>query len=218
MDNLELEFSGLISQIASILGPSHQTDSEAALEDCFSGASRQQQVEMTSRARCELEQMELLREKVTDADRLRFICAAHKFRSVDDEIFSCLTRGMCWEVVDLDFNQLYRNDKIFNEVSYTLAEMEAYNPFELFKRPQQIVEQQGEVLGAIKASNALMDLKGMPPYIIEEARSVEKRQFEVFHKAACLLKDIGSGEARAFVSVFECRAISRKDKVSIFAH
>ncbi len=159
-------------------------------------------------------QIEPFQPNSTESDKFREFCKNNKLTPTDERVFNSVDERTCWEIVTFDMQQLYRNPVIYSLSSYSLEEFEGYSPWVLFNRPEKSFEDLMEATARLKKSDEMIDLNFISPYVIEEALSEEKRQFQIQHKIACPLLHSESSERVAFVSVFTTTVVDTSNQSS----
>lgn len=163
------------------------------------------------------DQTEILPPNINDYEKLQIICKANNLEPVDKRVYELLSNDLCWEIIDFELNQLYRSNLIYKLSSYSLEDFETISPWQLFIRPEFILNTLVTATENLKLSNTLLDMSDSISYLAEEALSEKKLQFEFTHKFACPLKDMKSGQNRAFVSAFIAKPIENAGlKIRIF--
>ncbi len=174
------------------------------------------QRQIVSRIAAQVEQMELLRPEVQEFEKLDVLCRFHGLVPVDSDIYTKLSEDTAWEIIDFNLKQVYRNKIIFRLGNYSIEEYETYSPWELFQRPQSVLNKLIEVTEGLKTSDRMIGLSMIKPYIIQESLSEENAQFKITHGYACPLVDKVTGEAKAFVSTMTIDPISKSNRVVLF--
>lgn len=171
------------------------------------------QQRIVGRVRTQLELMERMRPNCEEHEKLSVICQYYGLRPVDDDVYNRITDEIAWEVIDFELNQLYRNVRVFECISYSIEECEAFTPWELYSRPRQVLETLAEVTRELAHTRGIIDLEWISPYVMVEAYSPDKGQLEIRHLFACPLMDRTTKENLAFVSAFSSRRLPDDQKV-----
>ncbi len=122
----------------------------------------------------------------------------------------------CWEIMDFNSNQLYRNKTCYDLSDYTTEQYDSYSPFELFERPAFIFEILVQGIGKLHESNQMIPLDFVPDYIMQEMLTEKQRKFKIRHKYACAIQDRQTKTKLAFVSVFRATPIE-EDNVKVLS-
>lgn len=129
----------------------------------------------------------------------------------DDSVLAQIKDEDCWEIMDFNANQIYRNQRCFELSDYSQADYERYSPFELFERPAFVFEVLIEAMGKLKLQNNALELSYIPDYIMQEMLSANKQQFNIRHKFACNIIDNSNQQKIAFISIFHVRKIEESN-------
>jgi hypothetical protein len=216
MSNLAFDFNHVISGISERLGVANQRKGGRAAEPLFEKLTHERQQAALERSRRQLLLMEMETPETQEFEKLDVLCQYYGLRPVSDEIYGRLTGDIAWEIVDFELNQLYRNKLIFQLGNYSVEEYETYSPWDLFRRPASILGELQKMTGTLLQAESLLSLKHIPAYIIEEALSPERAQFELMHEFACPLVNRTTRQNQAFVSAFRFRALPADGRVALF--
>lgn len=205
MSNIAKQFEDVISAISQnlIKHGVHKELWDQSLSN-FSKQPEPRQSALLKRSTLQLEQMELLEPGLSQQDYINTLCLFHRLKPIDKNILQKLSDDMLWEILDFDFNQIYRSKLIYKLSNYCISQMEEHTPFELYDRPKRVLEQMMECVAEMKGQNKIVDMTHIRPYILKELKSDAKDMFQIHHQFVCPLVDIETGEAKAFVAAFKC--------------
>ena len=144
--------------------------------------------------------MELLDPSLTQQDYINALCLFHRLKPIDSSVYDKLTDDMFWEILDFEFNQIYRNKLVYKLTNYGISQLEENTPFELYDRPKKVIEELMKVVDQIKRSSTIVDMTHIKPYVLKELKSKEHGILQVHHQFACPLVDMQTGETKAFVA------------------
>lgn len=200
MDNLAKRYDEILTGISSSLKKHGVTKQIHYLESNFHKLTPHRQAQVLKRSSLQLEQMELLDPSLSQEDYINTLCRFHRLKPMDHGIYSRLTDDMFWEILDFDFNQIYRNKLVYKLTNYCISQLEENTPFELYDRPKKALEQLMEVVQQLKVTTTTIDMTHIKPYILKELKSDAHGMLQVQHQFACPLVDINTGETKAFVA------------------
>jgi hypothetical protein len=200
--SLALTFDSTVSEISKCLKEQGVEKAAYAAIRRFQTLQEDAQQNIMKRVTAQFEQMRLLNPAIKESEKLRMICDYNNLIPATNEVYGRLGNDQPWEIVDFSLHQIYRSHRIFELGHYSLEEYETFSPWELFNRPEAVLKKLIQITEKLKTSHELVDLTGIGPYVIEEALSTARAQFEIVHDFVCPLKDAKTGENKAFVSAF----------------
>lgn len=146
------------------------------------------------------------------SDQFREICDYFNLEPLDKKVFSRFSSEMVWEIVDFNINQLFRNEKQFHVVSYTIEDLETHSPWTLYKRPDEIMQHLIEATEQLKVKEDIIELNHIRPYVLQEIFEGHNNRIAMYHQFACPLVDKVTKERKAFVSALYMKLLSHGDK------
>lgn len=201
MESLAKQFDNVLIGISNNLRK-HGIHKELS-ESKFEKLPLLQQQQLLKKSTLQLEQMELLDPALSVRAYINTICRFHRLKPINDSIFDKLSGDTLWEILDLEFNQIYRSKLIYKFSDYSVTQMEEGHPFELYDRPKKILEQLIEAFEVMKNKKDIVDMSHIKPYILKELKSNALFMFQVQHRFNCPLVDIDTGEVKAFIASFD---------------
>lgn len=203
MSNLAEQFNDVISKIALNLEKHGVVKESSMFESEFKNLSSYKQSQIFKRATLQLEQMELLDPSLSQKDYIDTLCLFHRLKPSDEDIHKRLHEDMLWEILDFDFNQIYRSKNIYKVTNYGVSEMEENTPFELYDRPKRVIDQLIEVVQRLKATKMVVDMAHIRPYLLKELKSDQHGILQIQHQFVCPLLDVDTHEIKAFIAGFD---------------
>lgn len=200
MTNIAKNFDQIIHKIANNLKRHGVEKKIEAIERSFQSFPVARQAQIIQRSSLQLEQMELLEPSLSERDYISTLCLFHRLKPIDETVYEKFSSEIFWEILDFNFNQIYRNKLVYKYTNYCISELEEHTPFELYDRPRRVVEQLMEVVEQLKTSTTIVDMSQIKPYILKECKSMENGLLQIQHEFACPLVDIETGERKAFVA------------------
>jgi hypothetical protein len=202
MENLVRRYESLVAKISAHLALGGINKPLAAENPVFSHLNLHEQEEALSRFENEMANLDVTNPQADASSQLLQFCEYHGLEPVDKSLYGKMSNDFFWEVIDFKLNQLYRNRRIFEMVSYSLEEMVAYSPWQLFARNESALESLMTITEELRTGDRLIDLRHIPSYIIVEALSKNKLKFVISHQFCCPLRSKKTDINKAFVSVF----------------
>ena len=205
MENLAKKFDDVLLGISNnlrkhgVIKETYPSESDSE----FSKLPSQQQAQIVKRCTLQLEQMELLEPSLSQEDYINTLCLFHRLKPINESMYKKLTGDTLWEILDLEFNQIYRSKLIYKLTDYSISQMEEYTPFELYDRPKKVFEQLIEAYERMRQTKDIVDMHHVKPYILKELKSRSQFMFQVQHVFNCPLVDSQTGEIKAFIAAFE---------------
>lgn len=181
MENLALKFEKVVSGISSNLKKQGVEINSPITESEFSKLDPYRQAQLFKRASLQLEQMELIDPTLSPKDYIDTLCLYHRLRPSDPSVYTRLTDDMAWEILDFDFNQIYRNKLVYQLSNYCVSQMEENTPFELYERPKKVLEQLMDVVERIRNGSHLIDMNYIKPYVLKELKTGMSGMLQIQH-------------------------------------
>lgn len=200
MENVNLEFDQIINGISNNLKKHGVNKETKSLTSDFYNLPLVRQKHILTKSSLQLEQMELLEPSLSESDCVSRLCLYHRLEPVDKRVYERFSDDVFWEILDFEFNQIYRNKIAYKCTTYSVSQLEEHTPFELYERPKMVMGQLMEVVAKLKDSKTVVEMSHIKPYLLREAFSEQHGLIHVQHEFACALADIQTGEIRAFVT------------------
>lgn len=202
MDNMANKFEHVLLGIANNLKKHGIDKGPVITQSEFASLPIERQCQILRRSSLQLEQMELLDPSLSQKDYINTLCLFHRLKPSSEDIYNRLTDDIVWEILDFDFNQIYRSKLIYKLTNYRISQMEEYTPFELYDRPKRVLEQLMEVVNQLKLTKKIVEMKHIKPYILKELMSEARGMLQIQHDFVCPLLDSETNELKAFVAGF----------------
>ena len=203
MNGLAEQFDEVLNRIAMNLKKHGVFKESALLGSEFRNLSSHKQAQVLKKASLQLEQMELIDPSLSPKDYIDVLCSFHRLVPADKDIHRRLHEDMLWEILDFDFNQIYRSKNIYKVTNYGISQMEEHTPFELYDRPRVVVDQLMEVVHKLRTTKMVVNMTHIKPYLLKELKSDQHGILQIQHQFVCPLLDVETQEIKAFIAGFD---------------